>query len=75
METYALTALLALFYLLVVITIFNGWSLCNLDIITTFLYGNLTKDIYMGILEGIELNPKHYILKLCCSLYGLKQAP
>jgi hypothetical protein len=75
METYAPTALLALFHLLVAITVFNGWSLYNLDIITVFLYDDLTKDIYMGIPKGIGLNPKHYILKLCHSLYGLKQAP
>jgi hypothetical protein len=75
METYALTASLASFYLLVAITIFNGWSLHNLDIITAFLYGNLNKDIYIGIPEGIGLDPKRYILKLCHSLYGLKQAP
>jgi hypothetical protein len=37
METYAPTASLAAFYLLVAIAIFNGWSLHNLDIITAFL--------------------------------------
>lgn len=37
METYALTALLAAFCLLVAITVFNGWSLRNLDIIIAFL--------------------------------------
>ena len=75
MEIYAPTASLALFCLLVAITVFNGWSLRNLDIITAFLYGDLTEDIYMGIPEGMGLDPKHYVLKLCCSLYGLKQAP
>jgi hypothetical protein len=78
METYAPTASLASFCLLVAITVFfffNGWSLHNLDIITAFLYGNLNEDIYMRIPEGMGLDPKCYILKLCHSLYGLKQAP
>ena len=74
METYAPTASLASFCLLVAIAVFNGWSLCN-DISTAFLYGDLNEDIYMGIPEGMGLDPKPYILKLRHSLYGLKQAP
>jgi transposase InsO family protein len=75
METYAPTASLASFRLLVAIAVFNGWSLRNLDIITAFLYGDLNEDVYMGIPEGMGLDPKRYILKLRRSLYGLKQAP
>jgi hypothetical protein len=37
METYTPTTSLAAFCLLVAITVFNGWSLHNLDIITAFL--------------------------------------
>jgi hypothetical protein len=58
METYALTISLAAFCLLVAITVFNGWSLCNLDIITAFLQGNIDSNVYMGIPEGIDLDLK-----------------
>jgi hypothetical protein len=72
METYALTVSLAAFYLLVAIAVFNGWSLRNLDIITAFLQGDIDSNIYMGIPEGMDLDPKQFVLKLCQSLYGLK---
>ncbi|EED22593.1 conserved hypothetical protein [Talaromyces stipitatus ATCC 10500] len=75
METYAPTASLAAFRLLVAIAVHNGWSLRNLDIITAFLNGNIDSEVYMGIPEGIDLDPKKYVLKLRRSLYGLKQAP
>jgi hypothetical protein len=55
--------------------VFNGWSLRNLDIITAFLQGDIDSDVYMGIPEGMGLDPKQFVLKLCRSLYGLKQAP
>jgi hypothetical protein len=75
METYAPTASLAAFRLLVAIAVYNGWSLRNLDIITAFLNGSIDSEVYMGIPEGMDLDPTRYILKLRRSLYGLKQAP
>ena len=75
METYAPTASLAAFRLLVAISVFNGWSLRNLDIITAFLNGDVDAELYMGIPEGMDLDPKKFVLKLRRSLYGLKQAP
>jgi hypothetical protein len=60
METYAPTASLAAFRLLVAIAVFNGWSLRNLD-----------SDVYVGIPEGMGLDPKRFVLKLRRSLYGL----
>jgi reverse transcriptase-like protein len=75
MDTYAPTASLAAFRLLVAIAIFNGWSMRNLDIITAFLYGDIDSEVYMGVPEGMGLDPKLFVLKLRRSLYGLKQAP
>jgi Reverse transcriptase (RNA-dependent DNA polymerase) len=74
METYAPTASLATFRLLVAISVFNGWQLRNLDIITSFLNGDIDTDVYMGVPEGMDVGPRHYVLKLRRSLYGLKQA-
>jgi hypothetical protein len=53
----------------VAISVFNG-SLRNLDIITAFLNGDVDTEIYMGVPEGMDIDPKKFILKL-----GLKQAP
>jgi len=75
METYAPTASLTTFRLLVAISVFNGWQLRNLDIITAFLNGDIDTDIYMGVPEGMDIDPRRYVLKLRRSLYGLKQAP
>ena len=75
METYAPTASLATFRLLVAISVFNGWQLRNLDIITAFLNGDIDTDVFMGIPEGMDIDPRRYVLKLRRSLYGLKQAP
>jgi hypothetical protein len=66
---------IAAFRLLVAIAVHNGWSLRNLDIITAFLNGSIDSEVYMGIPEGMDLDPTRYILKLRRSLYGLKQAP
>jgi hypothetical protein len=61
------------FRFLIAISVFNGWSLRNLDIITAFLNGDVDAEVYMGILEGMNLDSKKYILKLRRSLYGLRQ--
>jgi hypothetical protein len=75
METFAPTASLAAFRLLVALSVYYGWSLRNLDIITAFLNGDIDSEVYMGIPEGMNLNRKCFVLKLRRSLYGLKQAP
>jgi ATP-binding cassette subfamily B (MDR/TAP) protein 1 len=46
----------------------------QLDVKTTFLHGNLEKDIYMQKLEGFAIQGKeNQVCKLKKSLYGLKQ--
>ena len=48
----------------------------QLDVKTTFLYGDLEEDLYMIQPEGfIVQRPKNLVYKLRKSLYGLKQAP
>jgi Reverse transcriptase (RNA-dependent DNA polymerase) len=47
----------------------------NLDIVTAFLNGDMDTEIHMGVPEGMDLDPKKFVLKLRRSLYGLKQAP
>jgi hypothetical protein len=45
----------------------------QIDIVTAFLYGNLSETIYMNTPTGANLRSK--IVKLLKALYGLKQAP
>ena len=48
----------------------------QLDVKTTFLYGDLEEDIYMSQLEGFIVQVQESLVcKLRKSLYGLKQAP
>lgn len=75
METFAPTASLAAFRLLVALSIYYSWSLRNLDIISAFLHGEIDSEVFMGVPEGMDLDPKKHVLKLRRSIYGLKQAP
>ena len=45
----------------------------QLDIVTAFLHGLLTEDVYMDTPQGSERRSK--VVKLLKALYGLKQAP
>ena len=49
------------------------WSICQVDIKSAYLYGDLDEEIYMIPLPGYEV-PKGHILHLRKALYGLKQA-
>jgi hypothetical protein len=49
-----------------------------MDVVTTYLYGSLDLEIYIKVLDGINVpnpsaNRNMYCVKLKMSLYGLKQ--
>ena len=61
--------------LLALVAQFN-WELEQMDIKTTFLHGELEKELYMQQLEGFEdKKGKNIVRKLEMSLYGRKQSP
>jgi Reverse transcriptase (RNA-dependent DNA polymerase) len=50
------------------------WEIQQLDVKTAFLYGNLTKEIYMEQPEGRrEPGKEDWVCQMNKSLYGLKQ--
>jgi len=58
METYAPTASLTAFRLLVAISVFNGWQLRNWTLsLHFFLNVDIHADICMGVPEGTDLDP------------------
>jgi Reverse transcriptase (RNA-dependent DNA polymerase) len=69
METYAPTASLATFRLLVAISVFNGWQLRNLDIITAFLNGDIDTEVFMGIPEDPAGTVSSFFSSLLTMLY------
>ena len=50
------------------------WDLHHVNIVATYLYGPLDKEIYMAIPEGVENSGSGHYWKLKKALYGLKQA-
>jgi hypothetical protein len=47
----------------------------QMDVKTTFLNGDLEKEIYMEQPKGFTQEGEHLVCKLHKSLYGLKQSP
>jgi hypothetical protein len=78
-ETYSPVMSGITFRYLISLTAQKGLSMHLMDVVTTYLYGSLDKDIYMKIPEGLDIpNKNHscnmYSVKRQKSLYGLKQS-
>lgn len=52
----------------------KSWVVCQVDVVTTFLQGDLYEEVYMKPPLGFGSNRKDLVCKLHKSLYGLKQA-
>jgi hypothetical protein len=75
-DTYSPVARLTTIRTLIVVAASYGLIIHQMDVKTTFLNGELDKEIYMDQLEGfIADGQENKVCMLIKSLYGLKQAP
>jgi Reverse transcriptase (RNA-dependent DNA polymerase) len=73
-DTYAPVARMESVRALLHIATSLDWEIRQLDVMTAFLYGNLTEEIYMEQPEGRRVPGKDdWVCRMNKSLYGLKQ--
>ena len=76
LDTYAPIVKLASIRILLAIAAIYGLEIHQMNIVTTFLTGDLEEEIFMEQPEGFEvdINEDDLVCRLRRSLYGLKQA-
>ena len=75
-DTYALVARIITIRLLVTLATIFHLEIYQMDVKTTFLYGELDEEVYMKQPEGFVVEGQEKkVCTLVKSLYGLKQAP
>ena len=61
--------------LMLALAALENWHIKSLNVCSAYLYGKLTKEIYMKQPEGFRVpGQEHKVLHLLCALYSLKQA-
>nr|GEW99327.1 hypothetical protein [Tanacetum cinerariifolium] len=75
-ESFPLVAWMEAIRIFLVYAAHKGFTMYQMDVKTTFLYGSLKEDVYVCQPEGfIDFDHPSHVYKLKKSLYGLKQAP
>jgi hypothetical protein len=75
-EVFAPVARMESVRLVLVLAADEGWEVHHMDVKTTFLNGELAKEVYVQQPEGfITAGEEHKVLRLRRALYGLRQAP
>ena len=74
-ETFALVAKMIYVWLLLAIAASKSWPLYQMEVKNAFLHGDLKKEVYIRIPQGVTSPSKNSVCRLRKSLYGLKQAP
>jgi hypothetical protein len=75
-ETFAPVIYWSTLRAMVALSVFLGWELNHMDVITAFLNGKLKEEIYMKQPPGFEVpGQEDKVCRLLRSLYGLKQSP
>ena len=71
-KTCSPVAMLKSIRILLAITTHYDYEIWKMDVKTTFLNGNLSKDVYMTQSEGFTSKDGNQVWKLQRSIYGLK---
>jgi len=74
LNTFSLVAKLTIIRLLLALAAINQWYFKKLDVNNAFLHGDLNEEVYMTLLQGMQVAKPRQVCKLQRSLYGLKQA-
>jgi len=82
-KIFASTARMAAMHTVLAIAAAEDLELESLDISTAFLNGDIDAEVYMKVLEGLEVegnprpgeDPKRWVVHLLKGLYGIKQGP
>nr|GEV65372.1 putative ribonuclease H-like domain-containing protein [Tanacetum cinerariifolium] len=75
-ESFAPVARMEVIRIFLAYATHKGFTMYQMDVKTTFLYGSLKEDVYVCQHEGfIDTNHPIHVYKLKKALYGLKQAP
>lgn len=74
-EIYAPVAKLTTLRVLLVVAANLNLRICQMDVKSAFLYGDIKENVYMHIPEGVKNQNENKVWKLYKSLYGLKKSP
>jgi hypothetical protein len=82
-EVFASTACMAAMHTVIALAATEDLELETVDISMAFLNGDIDKEIFMKIPEGLEVDgepapgedPRRWVLRLLKGLYGIKQGP
>ncbi|KAJ9535146.1 hypothetical protein OSB04_un001776, partial [Centaurea solstitialis] len=75
-ETFALVARLEAIPMFLAYAAYKDFSVFQMDVKTSFLYGHLKEEVYVAQPEGfVDKEHPDYVYVLDKALYGLKQAP
>ena len=72
-DTFAPVTHLETIRLMLAIAVHRDWEICQIDVKTAYLHGELDEEIFMEPPEGFPA-PNGHVYRLKKALYGLKQA-
>lgn len=74
-DTYAAVCPIETVRLVLSLAVIYSLEFVTLDVTTAFLYGQIHKDVFVSIPQGLAIDRSKYALKLDKALYGLKISP
>lgn len=75
-EIFSLVARYTTIRSIIALAAYQGWTLYQVDVKTSFLHGILKEEVYIEQPQGFEAHDRRtHVCRLKKTLYGLKQAP